>query len=98
MDDRLVGGLAPDQAMVNGRVEPFFLDTKAGRRIALRVEVDEEGGAPGESKPGGQIHRRRGFAYATLLIDDGQCLTQVALRCFTSNTKGLSTCRARCST
>jgi hypothetical protein len=62
VDDRLVGRFAPEQGMVNGRVEPFLLDSKPGRRIALWVEVDEEGGAPGERQAGGQIRRRRRLA------------------------------------
>jgi hypothetical protein len=86
MNDSLVGRLASQQRMVNGRVKTLLLDSKARGGIALRVEIGEEGRAARESEASSQVDRRRCLTYTALLIDDGQRLTQVFLLCSTSNT------------
>ena len=63
--------------MVDGGVESLFLDPEPGGGIALRIQIDKEGRVTREGKAGRQVYRRRRLTDATLLIDDGQRLTQV---------------------
>ena len=86
MDNRPIHRLAAQQRVVDGRVQTLFLDSQASRRVALWVEVDKQGRALCERETRCEIDRRRCFAYATLLIDNGQRLTQVSLLCSTLNT------------
>ncbi len=51
-------------------MEPCLLDSKACGRVALRIEVDQEGGALGQSQTCGKVHGGRGLPDAALLIHD----------------------------
>ena len=75
LQDRLVGRLAAEEGVVDGGVEAVLLDSEPGRRIALRIEIDEESRATGESQPGSQVNRRGRLADSALLIDDRQRLS-----------------------
>lgn len=85
MDDGLLGRLAPEQGMVDRRVKALLLDSKSRGGIALRIEIGKEGRPARQSETSGQVDRRRRLPNATLLVDDGQRLTQVYLLCSTSN-------------
>ena len=58
---------AGDQRMAVGR-----LVAQAGRGVALRIEIDQQGAAAGLGQADGQIHGRGRFADAAFLIGDAQ--------------------------
>jgi hypothetical protein len=74
---RLLGRFGSEQGVVDGRVQPWLLDAKPGRGVALGIEVDDKGPALGEGEAGGEIDGGRRLADATLLVDDGQGSSQV---------------------
>lgn len=76
LDDGFFRRLAPEQGVVHGRVQTFFLYPEPGRRISLRIQIGEKSGVTRESETSRQIDRRRGFPYAALLIHDGERLSQ----------------------
>src|SRR3990172_7064004 len=72
LQDRLLGRLAAEEHVVDRGVEARLLDAETRRRIALGVEVHQQGRALGESQAGRDVHGRRGLAHAALLVDDRQ--------------------------
>ena len=62
--------LAPQEHVVDRRVEAGLLDSKPGGRVPLRIEVDEQGRALREGEAGREVDGRRGLADAALLVDD----------------------------
>src|SRR5438132_5318283 len=51
----LLGGLVPEDDVIDGRVEPRLLKPQPCRRVALRIQVHEEGRALGEGEAGREI-------------------------------------------
>src|SRR4029453_6880303 len=68
--DGLFGRLATQENVVDRRVEAGLVDAKPGRRVALGIQVDEQGRALGEGKPSGEVDGCRGLADPALLVDD----------------------------
>src|SRR2546421_8069 len=68
--DRLLGRLPAQDDVIDRGMEAGLLDTEAGRRVALRVEVDEKSWALGESKPGREIDGGGRLSDAALLVHD----------------------------
>src|SRR6266850_4231220 len=75
----LLDRLSAEEDVIHARIEPRLLDPQARRGVALRVEVDEEGRALGESQAGREVDRRRGLAHAALLVDDSDGLTHASV-------------------
>ena len=73
--NRFLRGLASEQHVIDRRVEARLLDPKARGRVALRVEVNEEGRALGEREAGREIDGSGGLSHAALLIDDRKDLS-----------------------
>ena len=57
-----------EQHLVDGRVEGALVDARAGRRVALRVEVHEEHAAVHRDETGREVDRGRRLADAALLV------------------------------
>src|SRR5262249_50950993 len=68
--DRLLGRFAPKEHMVHRGVEVGFVDAESGGGVALRIQVDEQGRALREGKPGCEVDGSRGLADPALLVDD----------------------------
>src|SRR5262245_8015293 len=70
--------------MVDRRIEPGLVDSEPGGRVALRVEVDEQGRALRHRKPGGEIDCSCGLADPALLVHDrdhlAHCLAKLPQR------------------
>ena len=61
-----------EQDVVDAQVEGALVDAGAHGRVALRIEVDDQG-APAElGETGGQVHGGRGLADAALLVGDAE--------------------------
>ena len=58
--------------VVAGRALAAVARPQAAGRAPLRVHVDEERPLAGRRESGRQVHRRRGLAYAALLIGDAE--------------------------
>jgi hypothetical protein len=58
--------------IVGGDLTLRLVDTEAGRRIALRVQVDDQRRLTHGGEGSTEIDRGRGFAYAAFLIGDDQ--------------------------
>jgi len=56
--------------VVNRRIEPGLLHSQSCRRVALRVEIHEEGRALGKREACSQVDGGRGLSNAALLVDD----------------------------
>jgi hypothetical protein len=63
--------------VIHGRIEPGLVDPKPGSRVALWVEVDEEGRALGEGQAGRKVDGRGCLADPALLVYDGDGLSYV---------------------
>ena len=59
------------QDVVHRRLQTAVLDAQAGRRVALRVEVDDQDRCPSSARAGADVDRRRRLADTALLIGDG---------------------------
>src|SRR5438046_6871459 len=71
----LLDRLGAEEDVIHARIEPSLIDPQAGRRVALRVEVDEQGRALRESEAGREVDSGRGLAHAALLVDESDGLT-----------------------
>ena len=56
--------------MVNGSLERVLVDSEAGSRIALGIQVDEESTPLGQSQAGGKVHGSRRLPDPALLVCD----------------------------
>ena len=56
--------------MVHGRVEAAFLNPEPSRRVALRVEIDEQGGSLGKGQARRQVDGGRRLPDPALLVYD----------------------------
>ena len=82
----LLRSFAAEKGVVDSRIQPFLLNTKTGRGIALGVQVDQEGRATREREAGSQIYGGRRLTDTTLLIDYRERLRHCSpAGCFTSN-------------
>src|SRR5215813_5818895 len=68
--DRLLGGLSTEEYVVDRWMETGLLDSQTGRRVALRIEVDQKGRVLGQGEAGGKVHGRRSLPDAALLVHD----------------------------
>jgi len=64
--------------VIEGASRRILGEADGGSGIGLGIAVNEESGLIGGTEAGGQVHRCRGFAYATFLIcygnDSGQTI------------------------
>src|SRR5207245_7503518 len=68
-------------------METAPLDTQPCRRVALRIEVDQEGRTLRQGEPGGQVDGGRSLPDAALLVYDRESLRQTYLgECSTRHT------------
>src|SRR6185437_1486220 len=70
--DRRLGELAVDRAALGQDREHAYLTLAAepGRRVTLRVEVEQHHPTPALGETGGEINRRRGLGGATFVVGD----------------------------
>ena len=54
------------------------VDAKAGRGVALRIEIEDQHGLADGGECGAQIDRGRGLADAALLVGDGENARRLA--------------------
>jgi hypothetical protein len=57
--------------VIDGRLDISMVQTKPGRRVALRVEVDHQNACAGQGKVGADVHRGGRLPHSALLIGDG---------------------------
>ena len=68
--DHLGQRAVTDQGVVDGRGAHRVLDTEGRARVALRVEVDDQGAQPVERQRDAEVDRGRRLADAALLVGD----------------------------
>jgi hypothetical protein len=61
--------------LIDGRQRFLLGDAGAGRRVALRIEVDHQDTRLPGGERGGQIDRRRRLADAAFLVGNGEVLS-----------------------
>jgi hypothetical protein len=71
---------APAQHAVHRQRGRIGGDAQSAARVALRVEIDEQGGKPGLGEAGGDVHRGGRLAHAALLVGDGDDARHDAVR------------------
>ncbi len=71
MNDGFVERAIADQQMIAGEIAVALRDAQACRRIALRIEIDEQRAMAGGGERRGEIDRRGGLADSALLIRNG---------------------------
>ncbi len=76
----LVDRLVADQHMVDGLLEAGLVDAAPRRRVALRIEVDQQHAALGRGQAGSEIDARGGLADPTFLVGYGENTHQAAFR------------------
>ncbi len=74
---RLCDGRVLEKDVVDAEVERALVDSRAHRRVALRVEVDDQHSPTELCKTGGEVHGRRRLAHATLLVGNAEDSHQV---------------------
>jgi len=72
IDDRIRQGIVPDQHVIGGDFPVLAIDSQAGGRVALGIEIDNQNPLAYRGKRRAQIDCRRRFSHAALLIGQGQ--------------------------